>query len=184
MTKPVYAICEQQRRRSAWAYFLYPNSKTEQASLIFFFFFWFGFYSPSRLFHSFWAKLISRWGENGRSPRKTTWPPTSTTSLVSYVTPKLGSNPQRWDDERFRALKIRGLNNSDTGAAMLVWVLPGRTILETGFLLIWLKFPLIHVKKLAGQINFINQHGDNMILWYGKTIKKKVTTCSMSFFFL
>ena len=28
----------------------------------------FGVYSLSRLFHSFWAKIISRWGENGRSP--------------------------------------------------------------------------------------------------------------------
>ena len=25
--------------------------------------------------YSFWAKSIVRWGENGRSPRKTTWPP-------------------------------------------------------------------------------------------------------------
>ena len=48
-----------------------------------FFIFCFGFYSPSRLFHSFWAKSIIRWGENGRSLRKTTWPPASRTWLVS-----------------------------------------------------------------------------------------------------
>ena len=27
------------------------------------FFFWFGFYGPSRLFHSFWAESNDRWGE-------------------------------------------------------------------------------------------------------------------------
>ena len=30
----------------------------------------FGFNSPSRLFHSFWAKSIVRWGENGKIPRE------------------------------------------------------------------------------------------------------------------
>ena len=29
---------------------------------------------------------------------------------------ELGSNPERWNDERFRALKISGLNHSATGA--------------------------------------------------------------------
>ena len=33
-------------------------------------FFLFGFYGPSRLFHSFWSESIVRWGENGKSPRK------------------------------------------------------------------------------------------------------------------
>ena len=28
----------------------------------------FGFCGPSRLFHSFWAKSIVRWGQNGRPP--------------------------------------------------------------------------------------------------------------------
>ena len=63
-------------------------------SLVFFFFFcggWVGregvgVYSPSRLFHSFWAESIVRWGENGRSLRKTTWPPASRTWLVSHKT--------------------------------------------------------------------------------------------------
>ena len=32
--------------------------------------------------------------------------------------PELGWNPHRWDDERFKALKIRILNHSATGAAI------------------------------------------------------------------
>ena len=50
--------------------------------IFFFFFFWFGFYGPSRLFHSFWAGSIQRWGENGTPPRKTTWPPTRKENLA------------------------------------------------------------------------------------------------------
>ena len=66
--------------------------------VVMFDFFLFWFYGSSRLFHSFWAESIVRWDENGRSPRKTTWPPASRTWLIS-----LGSNLQRWDDERWRA---------------------------------------------------------------------------------
>ena len=33
--------------------------------------FLFGFNGPSRLFHSFWAESVIRWGENRKSPRKT-----------------------------------------------------------------------------------------------------------------
>ena len=66
-------------------------------------FFWGGgFYSPSRLFHLFWARPIAR-DENGRSLRKTTWPPAGRTWLF-HMWSELGSNPQRWDDERFNAL--------------------------------------------------------------------------------
>ena len=36
---------------------------------------------------------------------------------LSHMWPKLGSNPQQWDDERFRVLKIGGLNHSAMGAA-------------------------------------------------------------------
>ena len=75
------------------------------------FLFWFGFYGPSRLFHSFWTESIGRGDENGRSSRKTTWPPASRTWLVS-----LDSKPQQWDDERFRALKMSILNHSAMGA--------------------------------------------------------------------
>ena len=34
---------------------------------------------------------------------------------LSHMWPELGSNPQRWDDERFRVLKINYLNQSATG---------------------------------------------------------------------
>ena len=45
-------------------------------------FFLFGFYGPSRLFHSFLGESIVRWGGNGRSPRKTTRIPASRTFLT------------------------------------------------------------------------------------------------------
>ena len=79
----------------------------------------FGFYSLSRLFHSFWAKIIISWGENGRSPRKKTWPPPAELGL-SHMWLKLSSNPQRWEDKQFRALKISGFNHSATGSAFSV----------------------------------------------------------------
>ena len=55
------------------------------------------FYGPSRLFHSFWAESIIRWGENRISPRKTIWPSTSRTWLVSPVTQaRLEPTAVRW----------------------------------------------------------------------------------------
>ena len=68
-------------------------------------FFKFGFYGPSRLFHSFWAESIIRWGENGRSPRKTI---ASRTWLVPLVT-QAGLEPTAvrwrviWSDKDHRA---------------------------------------------------------------------------------
>ena len=73
-------------------------------------------YSPSGLFHSFWAESIVRWGENGWSLRKTT----CKQNMACLTWPELGSNPNRWDDERFRALKISTLNHSAMGATWLV----------------------------------------------------------------
>ena len=35
---------------------------------------------------------------------------------LSHIWPELGLNPQRWDDERFKAQKISVLNHSATGA--------------------------------------------------------------------
>ena len=35
---------------------------------------------------------------------------------LSHMWPDQGSNPQWWDDERFRVLKFSGLNHSATGA--------------------------------------------------------------------
>ena len=37
---------------------------------------------------------------------------------LSHMWPELGSNPQLWDDQRLRALKISGLNHSATGIAV------------------------------------------------------------------
>ena len=45
---------------------------------------------------------------------KNTWPPAELG--LSRMWPELGSNPQRWDDERFRVIKISGLNHSAMGA--------------------------------------------------------------------
>ena len=73
----------------------------------------FRFYGPSRLFHSFWAESIIRWGENGRfPPKKHTRPPVRRTWLVSHVT-----RARLEPIERFWALKISVLNHSATGAA-------------------------------------------------------------------
>ena len=35
--------------------------------------------------HSFWAESIVRWGENGRSPRKKTWPPASLFVVIQLI---------------------------------------------------------------------------------------------------
>ena len=59
-----------------------------------------------------------------------TWDPQETTPDhplaelgLSYMWPERGSNPQRWDNERFRALKISGLSHSATGAAPVFYLL-------------------------------------------------------------
>ena len=85
--------------------------KLQQKTYFFFFTFFilFGFYCLSKLFHSFWAELIARWGKNERSPRKNIWPPQAQLGL-SHMWPELGMNTQRWDYKRFRALKISILN--------------------------------------------------------------------------
>ena len=99
-----------------------------------------GFYGPSTLFMSFRARsfnlstmslgksrrpgfffffffkmislILSRGGVKTGYPReKTTDHPQAELGL-SHMWPELGSNPQRWDDEWFRALKISGLNHS------------------------------------------------------------------------
>ena len=71
---------------------------------------------PSRLFHSFWAEPIIRWAKTGDPREKPPEHPQAELGL-SHMWPELGSNPQRWDDERFRSLKVSGLNHSATGAA-------------------------------------------------------------------
>ena len=47
---------------------------------------------------------------------------------LSHMWPVLGSNIQQWDEKRFRALKISGLNHSATGAA---WWLSTQLISST-----------------------------------------------------
>ena len=44
-------------------------------------------------------------------------PPDQAELGFSHMWPELDLNPQRWDDERFRALKINVLNHSATGAS-------------------------------------------------------------------
>ena len=71
---------------------------------------------PSRLFHSFGAEPIIRWAKTG-DPREKPPDHLQAEFGFSHMWPELGSNPQRWDDERFRLLKFSGLNHSATGAA-------------------------------------------------------------------
>ena len=57
-----------------WYFCLHAARATQPVRQKYVFFFIYDFYGPSRSFHSFWAKSIIRWGEYGRSPRKTTCP--------------------------------------------------------------------------------------------------------------
>ena len=60
---------------------------------------------------------------------------------LSHMWPKRGSNPQRWDDERFRALKISDLNHLATGAALAKCVFRNIIILyEIKFIMLNIKF--------------------------------------------
>ena len=70
-------------------------------------------WSRSRLLHSFWAEPIIRWEKTG-DPREK--PPDNPQAELG-LSPEPGSNPQRWEDERFRSLKFSGLNHSAKGAA-------------------------------------------------------------------
>ena len=96
--------------RSKW------TNKSDYLFFSFFFsFFLFGFYGPSRLFHSFSAELVVRWGKNRRSLRKKHLT-IHKQNLACLTWPELGLNPQLWDDKRFRLLKMSDLNHSDTEA--------------------------------------------------------------------
>ena len=46
---------------------------------------------------------------------------------LSHIWLELGSNPQRWDDERFRALKISDLNHSAIGGHLFRDLHPGKS---------------------------------------------------------
>ena len=79
---------------------------------VFFFLIWVS--RPFKIIHSFWAESIVVWDEN-RKKHLTT----RKQNLACLMWPELSSKPQRWDNERFRALKISGLNLLGTEAALL-----------------------------------------------------------------
>ena len=79
------------------------------------FFFWFGFYRPSRSFHSLWAESIKRLVKMGDPREKPPDHPQAELDL-SHMWPELGSNPQRWDDKWFRMLKISVFNHKAKAA--------------------------------------------------------------------
>ena len=61
---------------------------------------------PSRLFHSFWVEsilIVNPWEKTPDHPQAELG--------LSHIWPEVGSNPQWWDDEWFRALKISNLNH-------------------------------------------------------------------------
>ena len=60
-----------------------------------FFFFFIWVLRPTNIMWLTLSQVIVRWGENGRSPRKTTWPSASRTWLVSQVTQWLDL-PEFW----------------------------------------------------------------------------------------
>ena len=70
----IYFVCLHSKRKTDKWLFLYEFSlclfhvSIDSKRLLF------GFYGPSRLFHSFRAELIVRLGKNERSPRNTTLP--------------------------------------------------------------------------------------------------------------
>ena len=78
---------------------------------------------PWRVFHSFWAESVIRWAKTGDPREKPPDHPQAELGL-SHMWPELGSNPQRWDGERFRSIKVSGLNHSATGAAGWQMFLP------------------------------------------------------------
>ena len=68
-----------------------------------------------------YSRILSRVNHYGGAqtgdPREKTHDPSQTELGLSNMRPELGSNPQRWDNERFRAQKIRVINHLATGAA-------------------------------------------------------------------
>ena len=88
----------------------------------FFFFFFFSFYfirvlRPVKIISLILSRVNRKVGRKREIPEKNHLI-TRKQNLACLTWPKLGSNPERWDDERFRALKISDHNHSDTGAAV------------------------------------------------------------------
>ena len=69
----------------------------QAGTVIFLFIFSDSVFTARQDYYTHFESSIVMWGENRRSPRKTTWPPASRTWLVSHVTQaRLGSTAVRW----------------------------------------------------------------------------------------
>ena len=82
----------------------------------FFFKFYLGFTACQDYFTHFEPSQLFGGAKTG-NPWENTPDHTQAELGLYYMWPELGSNPQRWDDKWFRALKISGLNHSATESA-------------------------------------------------------------------
>ena len=80
-------------------------------------FFYLGFTAGQDYFTHFEPRQSLGGAKMGGPPRKNNLTTCKQNLTLSHKCPKLGSNPQWWDEEQSRALKISGLNHSATGAA-------------------------------------------------------------------
>ena len=96
------------------------SSKVAQVIFFFpFFFFYLDFTARQDYFTHFELKQFQV-GQKREVPEKKQQPDHPQSELgVSHIWPELGSNPQLWDDKRFRVVKISGFNHSATGAALM-----------------------------------------------------------------
>ena len=83
-------------------------------NMIFFFLIW--ALRPVKIISLILSRVNRKVGRKREIPEKKHLT-TRTQNLACLTWPEQSSNPQRWDDERFRVLKISGLNHLATGAA-------------------------------------------------------------------
>ena len=93
---------------------------------------------PVKIISFILSRIIFKVGENGRSPRKTTWLPASRIWLVSRDPSRART---QWDYERFRALKISVRNHSATGAP--------NTYFDRRLMLCIVPLIIVHIKVLG-----------------------------------
>ena len=79
-------------------------------------------------------------------------------NLACLMWPKLGLNPQRWEDEQFRVLKISALNHSNTGAAwkhswQIIWYKVDHLAWGRENLLIWCQLLDVHILYLSSSLS-------------------------------
>ena len=86
----------------------------------FFFFFWFSLTSLSRLLQLIWDGPISRWGENGRTPRKTTWHTRKQNLACLTCGQSRARTLTRHSGEMIEWLRKSALNHSATGAIRIM----------------------------------------------------------------